>query len=123
MITKKDTGYNNDLSIPLWVGYRRIVFPTPKELLQWINNNTDTLELSEMIFMATLECFEKDIDAIIVVTLTAEDVADIDVIAKKDSYNSVIDIYFTKLLELEQYEKLAEIKTLTESIGLNFPKN
>jgi hypothetical protein len=122
MITKKNTGYNDDPDIPSWIGYRRIVFSSSKELLGWINDNRETLELSDMIFNATIACFKENTDQLLVATLVADNVADIDVITKTDSFNEMVTIYSTKLLEAEQYEKLAEIKALTESIGLTFPK-
>lgn len=122
MIIKKNTDHDDTSNIPNCTGYRRITFSTGDELLQWIDDNINTLELSDMVFDATIECFEKNIESIIVATLIAKNMADIDIIAKKDSYSYMIDAYFAKLLELEQYEKLAKIKVTSETMGLQFPK-
>lgn len=121
MITRKDTGYVDDEDIPVWVGHRNIIFPSGQEMLKWINSNRETLELSDMIFKATLDCFKDNVDKLIVATLIAENVADVDIVTQKDSFNEMVSIYATKLLESENYEKLGEIKALTESAGLTFP--
>lgn len=121
MITKNSTPYNENDDIPTWSGYRHIIFRTNRAMLEWVNSSKETLELSDMIFRATIDCHKQNIDKMLVVSLIPDEGVAIDVITEKNSFDEMVKLYTQKLLSAEMYERLSEIKSLTESAGLTFP--
>jgi len=119
MITKDEFGYED---IPVWKGHRYINFQTAKEMLSWVKEDKTTLELSHTIYDCTIYCYENDCPKMVAATLVADEGIDVEIIAERDNLNEMLKVYMKRLLGMEDYERLSEVKSKVERLGLSLPQ-
>lgn len=110
-------------NIPFWERHRFIDFADTPEMLEWVKKDKETLELSHALYDCAMYCYENDIPQLIAATLTVNQGigVDVDVIAKGDNLIEMLEVYTKRLLDLEEYERLSEVKSKVELLGLELP--
>jgi len=123
-MSKKDYLDSVPTDVQVSTNYQVFTFNSSEELLSWSRKDNESLELSNLVFDAIVECMEDKLDVVIVATLRIEDGAPtmIDVIARKENFNKIISSYVRKLLANENYERLLEVKEITKKWDLEFPE-
>ena len=123
-MSKKDYLDSVPTDVQVSSNYQVFTFNSSEELLSWSRKDNESLELSNLVFDAIVECMEDKLDVVIVATLRIEDGAPtmIDVIARKENFNKIISSYVRKLLANENYERLLEVKVITKKWDLEFPE-
>lgn len=123
-MSKKDYLDSVPTDVQVSSNYQVFTFNSSEELLSWSRKDNESLELSNLVFDAIVECVEDKLDVVIVATLRIEDGAPtmIDVIARKENFNKIISSYVRKLLANENYERLLEVKEITKKWDLEFPE-
>jgi|DEB0MinimDraft_3_1074331.scaffolds.fasta_scaffold05075_6 hypothetical protein len=123
-MSKKDYLDSVPTDVQVSSNYQVFTFNSSEELLSWSRKDNESLELSNLVFDAIVECMEDKLDVVIVATLRIEDGAPtmIDVIARKENFNKIISSYVRKLLANENYERLLEVKEITKKWDLEFPE-
>jgi hypothetical protein len=113
---KKDYSTSND--IPIWINHDRMEFKSNDELMQWVSDDKTSFNLSRKVYRAMIDCLNNNIDAVIVVTLSVLNESMIDVLIRKENFQKILSAYTKRLIEMEDYEKLAEIKNEVDKFGL-----
>jgi hypothetical protein len=123
-MSKKDYLDSVPTDVQVSSNYQVFTFNSSEELLSWSRKDNESLELSNLVFDAIVECMEDKLNVVIVATLRIEDGAPtmIDVIARKENFNKIISSYVRKLLANENYERLLEVKEITKKWDLEFPE-
>lgn len=123
-MSKKDYLDSVPTDVQVSSNYQVFTFNSSEELLSWSRKDNESLELSNLVFDAIVECMEDKLDVVIVATLRIEDGAPtmIDVIVRKENFNKIISSYVRKLLANENYERLLEVKEITKKWDLEFPE-
>lgn len=123
-MSKKDYLDSVPTDVQVSSNYQVFTFNSSEELLSWSRKDNESLELSNLVFDAIVECMEDKLNVVIVATLRIEDGAPtmIDVIVRKENFNKIISSYVRKLLANENYERLLEVKEITKKWDLEFPE-
>jgi hypothetical protein len=113
---KKDYSTSND--IPLWINHDRIEFESVAELMKWVSDDKLSFNLSRKVYRAMVDCLNNEIDSVIVATLSVLNESTIDVLIRKENFQKILSAYTKRLMEVEDYEQLAEIKNEVDKFGL-----
>lgn len=116
-MSKEDYSIIND-DIPLWINHQNIEFKTTQEMLSWTKNDAINFTLSDMVYSAMIDCLKNNMEQIIVSTIIVKGETKIDVVIRKANFQKILSAYTERLLKVERYEKLAEIKQQIEKYGL-----
>lgn len=117
-MSKKDSYTTNSDGFPLWDNYEVMSFESSPDMLEWVQDDKQNFVLSDKVYNAMIDCLQKDIDGVIVATLTVKDGAQIDVLIRRPNFQKIFSGYIERLLNGEKYERLAEIKQQVEKYGL-----
>jgi len=115
-MSKKDYSTSND--IPLWINHDRIEFKSATELMEWVSDDKLSFNLSRKVYRAMVDCLNNEIDSVIVATLSVLNESTIDVLIRKENFQKILSAYTKRLMEVEDYEQLAEIKNEVDKFGL-----
>lgn len=113
-----DDYYTNREDTPPWIKYKIFEFKTNVKMLEWVSSDKKNMALSDIVYEAMLYCLEQNIDSVVVATILTHENYSIDVIIKKSNFQTILTRYTSKLLDLERYEKLSEIKVQMEKYNL-----
>lgn len=117
-MSKKDYSITETDTIPLWDRHEEILFQSAGEMLEWASNDKINFTLSDKVYDAMLDCLEDNVQAIIVATIIIENGAQIEVLIRRDNFQKILSAYVERLLNVEKYERLAEIKQQIQKYGL-----
>jgi len=117
-MSKKDSYIPEGKNAPVWSKYEDFEFKSSVEMLEWVQNDKLNFTLSDKVYEAMLECLRENIDSMIVATLTIIGENEIDVFIRKENFQKIFSAYTKRLLDLEEYEKLAKIKFETQRFNL-----
>ena len=115
---KKDSYTTNTDGIPFWDRYEVMPFNSSTEMLAWVQDDKENFILSDRVYDAMVDCLERDMEQIIVATLSVAGVSEIDVLIRKPNFQKILSGYTARLLNAEKYEKLAEIKKEVQKYNL-----
>lgn len=114
----EDFSTTNHEELPLWSNHVHFEFKTASELMNWVSTDKVNFVLSDKVYAAMVDCLEHNIDEVIVATISIESESTIDVVIRKPNFPKILSSYVKRLLENENYEKLADIKKTVEKYGL-----
>ena len=117
-MSKKDSYTTNSDGFPIWDNYEVMSFESSPDMLEWVQDDKQNFVLSDKVYNAMIDCLQKDIDGVIVATLTVKDGAQIDVLIRRPNFQKIFSGYIERLLNGEKYERLAEIKQQIQKYGL-----
>lgn len=115
-MSKKD--YSNTDDIPLWIKHENIEFETTHDMMSWVVDDKVNFSLSDKVYDAMVDCLENNVEETIVATIVVNKETRIDVLIRKPNFQKILSSYTEKLINVERYEKLAEIKQQIEKYGL-----
>jgi hypothetical protein len=115
---KKDSSITKTNDVQFWEKHQNLDFKTNAEMLSWVSDDKVNFNLSDKVYDAMMECLENNIESIIVATIRVKDGSQIDVMIRKDNFQKIFSSYVKRLLAVEKYEKLSEIKQQAEKYGL-----
>ena len=110
--------YSNSDDIPLWGKHEYIEFNSAGEMMGWVSEDKRTFDLSQKVYEAMVDCLENEIPECIVATLEIKNQTTIDVLIRRENFQKILSAYTKRLLEIENYEKLMEIKEEVGRFGL-----
>ena len=79
-------------------------------------------KLSDKVYEAMIDCLERGINETIVATISVFEQTKIDVVIRKPNFQKILSSYVDRLLEAENYEKLALIKSQIQKFDLEITK-
>lgn len=107
-----------DDDIPLWINHENIEFKTTHEMMTWISDDKINFSLSDKVYDAMMDCLENNIERIIVATIIVENQTLVNISIRKQNFQKIFSSYVDRLMKVERYEKLAEIKKEIKKYGL-----
>ena len=117
-MSKKDSYTTNPDGIPLWDNYEVMSFKSSVAMLEWVQDDKKNFTLSDKVYNAMIDCLQKDVDGVIVATLSVIGGSQIDVLIRKPNFQKILSGYTKRLLDGEKYEKLGEIKQQIQKYDL-----
>lgn len=102
--------YSKHDELPLWAKHEYIEFDSAGELMTWVSDDKQNFNLSDRVYDAMVDCLENAIDECIVATVEIKGLTTIDVLIRKENFQKILSAYTKRLLEIEDYERLLEIK-------------
>ena len=117
-MSKKDSYTTNTDGIPFWDRYEVMSFNSSTEMLSWVQDDKENFILSDRVYDAMMDCLERNMEQVIVATLSVAGISEIDVLIRKPNFQKILSGYTDRLLNAEKYERLAEIKQQIQKYNL-----
>lgn len=108
--------------IPVWENHEDFQFKSNTEMLEWVRDDKVNFKLSDKVYEAMIDCLERGINETIVATISVFEQTKIDVVIRKPNFQKILSSYVDRLLEAENYEKLALIKSQIQKFDLEITK-
>lgn len=104
--------------ITRWVNHENIDFDSSQKMLEWVADDKVNFTLSDKVYDAMIYCLSENLEELILATINVKDQTSIDVVIRKSNFQKILSSYVERLLKVERYEKLAQIKTQIEYFDL-----
>jgi len=116
-MSRKDSYTRND-DLPRWLHYQQLNFNSAADMFQWIKDDKINFSLSDKVYDAMIHCLKNDMEKVLVATISVRNESAIDIIIRKPNFQKILSGYIERLINTENYEKLAEIKKQIEKYNL-----
>ena len=109
---------NESTEIPRWVNHENINFDSSEKMSEWVADDKVNFMLSDKVYDAMIYCLTENLEELILATINVKGETSIDVIIRKSNFQKILSSYVERLLKVERYEKLAQIKTQIQNFDL-----